>query len=75
MADPRRTAASFLVGRPTASEAEQAGYDASKHGADTTNCNFRFFATPELTAAWERGHKRAKAEGDGRAPARPRRSP
>lgn len=41
-------------------EAEKFGYDAGKNGADTINCNFRIFATKELTKAWERGKARAE---------------
>lgn len=33
------------------------GYDAGKNGANTTNCNFRLFATREQTKEWERGNK------------------
>jgi hypothetical protein len=40
--------------------AERMGYDCGWNGADTTNCRFSIFATPELTAAWERGKKRAE---------------
>ena len=36
-------------------QAEAAGRDAGQHGSSTTNCHPRFFATPELTAAWTRG--------------------
>jgi hypothetical protein len=35
--------------------AYDAGVDCAKNGANTTNCHFTIFATPELTAAWERG--------------------
>lgn len=41
---------------------EDAGYDAGKNGPNGENCHFRHFATPERTAAWERGRDRAKAE-------------
>lgn len=42
------------------------GYDCGKNGANTTNCHFGIFSTPENTKAWERG----KADADaGVAPA------
>lgn len=39
-------------------QAESAGFMAGRHGADKENSHFAFFATPETTAAWERGLKR-----------------
>jgi len=51
-----------LSRKPTASEAEKAGYDCGKNGANTTNCHFRLFASPELTKAWERGKAKADME-------------
>lgn len=48
------------VERPSEDEAERAGRDAATNGANTTNCHFRFFATRELTTAWERGNKDAR---------------
>lgn len=44
----------------TEQAAEDAGYDAGFHGSNTTNCRFTLFATPALTAAWERGHAKGK---------------
>lgn len=35
----------------------EAGYDAGKNGANTTNCNFSIFSKPEKTREWERGNK------------------
>lgn len=35
----------------------EAGFDAAKNGANTTNCHFSYFGTRESTAEWERGHK------------------
>ena len=46
--------------------AEAMGRDYVLSGANTTNCNFRLFATPELTRAWERGRNAAIAEQEGR---------
>ncbi len=43
-------------------EAERAGYDAGKNGANTTNTHFRFFASPDLRDAWTKGNKRALDE-------------
>lgn len=33
----------------------EAGRDCALNGANTNNCNFRYFATPESLAEWERG--------------------
>jgi len=38
-------------------EAYQAGRDKVKNGANTVNCNFRHFKTPEMTKEWEKGVK------------------
>ncbi len=43
--------------------AERMGHDAGFNGANTTNCHFSIFATPQLMRAWERGKNR----GAGRA--------
>jgi len=51
-----------LNSKPTISDAERAGYDCGKNGANTTNCHFRLFATPELTKSWERGKAKADRE-------------
>ena len=37
--------------------AYDAGHDAALRGPNEMNCNFRLFATRELTAAWERGNR------------------
>ena len=51
--------------RKTEAEAENAGYEAGRYGANTTNCHFSNFATPELTKAWERGNTRGlEAKGN-----------
>ena len=47
--------------------AYNAGYDSAMSGANTSNCDFRHFATKVLTRAWERGrdagnHQRKLAE-------------
>jgi hypothetical protein len=39
----------------------EAGYDAGKNGPNMENCNFSWFATPEMTREWERGNNEAKA--------------
>ena len=36
------------------------GFDAAAKGPDTTNCNFRIFARPDLTQAWESGNAAGK---------------
>lgn len=38
--------------------AERMGYDAEFNGANTTNCHFSLFGSPELTKAWELGKRR-----------------
>ena len=39
----------------TPDEAFAAGQAKARDGANVQNCALRFFARPELTAAWERG--------------------
>ena len=41
---------------------EQMGRDCALNGANTTNCNFRLFRSPEHTKAWERGNKSVKVQ-------------
>ncbi len=36
-------------------KAHKAGYNKFLNGANEDNCNFRHFATPEQTKAWEQG--------------------
>lgn len=36
-------------------EAYEYGRDYAANGANTTNCNFSIFSTPERTKAWEMG--------------------
>ena len=53
-----------LVQEPTGFDsAYDAGFDCGKNGSDTTNCNFKWFRTPESTKEWERG--KADGEDDG----------
>jgi len=41
------------------------GYDRQKNGANTTNCHFMIFSSPENTRAWEKGQRDAKiVEGE-----------
>lgn len=47
----------MINNRITVQQAFDFGYDAGKNGANTTNCNFAIFSTPEKTKAWERGKK------------------
>jgi hypothetical protein len=42
---------------PTEEDAWFAGYSAGKRGANMSNCHSRFFSTPGLTQAWERGQR------------------
>lgn len=39
----------------TEEQAFQAGTDCAKNGPNTDNCNFTYFSSPILTAAWESG--------------------
>jgi hypothetical protein len=50
------------IPRRTEKDAEQAGWEAGYYGPNTSNCHFTYFATPELTAAWERGNAGGKVE-------------
>jgi len=45
-------------------KAYKAGFDSVVSGPNTTNCNFRLFATPAMTRAWEHGQRDAKAQGE-----------
>jgi len=47
----------------TEQQAYEAGSDARLRGPNTTNCHFRYFARPELTAAWEQGKAGAVFSG------------
>lgn len=38
----------------------EAGKDYALNGANTENCNFKWFATPESLAEWERGRDETK---------------
>jgi len=39
----------------------QAGRDAAENGSTPGNCDYRFFATPSLKEAWERGNALGKS--------------
>jgi len=43
-----------------AQDAYHAGYDAGMNGANTTNCHFAIFSTPEKAKEWERGKAAAE---------------
>ena len=45
--------------RVTEEDAFNAGRDAGLNGVNDTNCHFKYFGSPALTAAWERGKKAA----------------
>ena len=45
---------------PTIAEAYQAGRDGVDHGSNEINSHVRFFRSPELTRAWERGKRDAE---------------
>ena len=36
------------------------GLNCAKNGANTTNCHFSIFSSPENTKAWEQGEKDGK---------------
>ena len=38
------------------------GYNCGKNGANTNNCHFALFSSPEKTKEWERGKKDAEEE-------------
>ena len=38
-----------------------AGYDCGYFGADTKNCHFAWFSTPENTPSWELGKRNGEA--------------
>ncbi len=40
----------------------KAGYNCGKNGANTINCYFEFFSTPEKTKEWERSKTDAEHE-------------
>lgn len=46
--------------QPSEDLAERMGYDCGWNGSDEINSHFSYFLTRELTAAWERGKKRAE---------------
>ena len=50
-----------LAKRPSLKAAYDAGVDCARNGANTTNCDFRLFATPEMTKEWERGKRDGEA--------------
>lgn len=41
-------------------KAFEMGVDYAKNGANTINCNFAIFSTPENTKAWEKGRDSIK---------------
>lgn len=53
---------SWLIPTTPIDKAYNFGYDCGKNGANTTNCNFSIFSTPENTKAWERGKAKAEEE-------------
>lgn len=44
----------------TIEEAYEYGKDYALNGANTTNCNYRIFATQQLKKAWEKGRDSEK---------------
>lgn len=43
--------------------AYEAGWDCEINGANTENCHFSLFSSPEMTKAWEHGKKNAQILG------------
>ena len=41
-------------------EAYEQGFDSGLNGANTTNCHFTLFSSPDKTRAWERGNHAGK---------------
>lgn len=39
-----------------------AGYDCGLNGANTANCHFAYFSTPDETRMWELGKRNAEEE-------------
>ena len=52
----------FGVPKQDEKAARDAGRDCALNGANTTNCHFSLFSSPELTRAWEEGKKQAERE-------------
>lgn len=46
----------MLKGKKIKSREYKAGYDCAKNGANTINCHFSFFSTPEQKKEWEKGY-------------------
>jgi hypothetical protein len=44
--------------------AYEMGFDCAVNGANTINCNFKIFNTPENTKAWEEGKRNGQKEKD-----------
>ena len=59
----------WKAGQTTLDTTFKAGQECGRDGATVENCHFRHFATPELTAEWERGkaigEEERKANGAG----------
>lgn len=51
----------LLIPRRSKSYAYRMGFDCAKNGANTKNCHFSIFASPEGKEEWEKGHKAGKA--------------
>jgi hypothetical protein len=47
--------------RVTEEQAFDAGRDAGLNGVNENNCHFRYFGSPALTSAWERGKKASQS--------------
>ncbi len=40
------------------------GFSCARNGANTTNCNFSLFNSPENTKAWEKGNSDGQTRSD-----------
>ena len=47
----------LIVPEKTLDDCYQAGRDYALNGANTDNCHFSLFSSPENTAEWERGRE------------------
>ena len=52
---------SLALPRSSNKEAYDAGYDSVINGANTENCNFRYFMSKRAKNEWERGASDARA--------------
>lgn len=54
----------FTIQSPELAKCYELGYDCAVNGANTTNCHFSIFSSPDRTKAWEDGKKVGEQEGE-----------